>query len=97
MCWMWPTASSSRRWSPPLRLAFLGWMEDFHVPLRGGDPLRPDPPPVRPHQPGLGEALCCVVVNGSSLPHTQELVRRLRQAVPSLVGVVLNQNPGTPT
>ena len=34
-----------------------------------------------------------MVVNGSSLPHTQELVRRLRQAVPSLVGVVLNQNP----
>ena len=39
-----------------------------------------------------GEALCCVVANGSSLPHTHELVRRLRQAVPALAGVVLNQN-----
>ena len=32
------------------------------------------------------------MANGSSLPHTQELVRRLRQAVPALAGVVLNQN-----
>ena len=75
-----------------LRLAFLGWMEDFHVP-----------PYEETSRSGLirhlyvrtnraGEALCCVVANGSSLPHTQELVRRLRQAVPALAGVVLNQN-----
>ena len=76
-----------------LRLAFLGWMEDFHVlpyeeTTRSGLIRHLY---VRTNQ--AGEALCCVVVNGSSLPHTQELVRRLRQAVPSLVGVVLNQNP----
>ena len=75
-----------------LRLAFLGWMEDFHVP-----------PYEETSRSGLirhlyvrtnraGEALCCVVANGSSLPHTHELVRRLRQAVPALAGVVLNQN-----
>ena len=62
-----------------LRLAFLGWMEDFHVP-----------PYEETSRSGLirhlyvrtnraGEALCCVVANGSSLPHTHELVRRLRE------------------
>ncbi len=75
-----------------LRRAFLGWMEDFHVPpyeeTTNSGLIRHLY--VRTNQ--AGEALCCVVANGRSLPHTQELIRRLRQAVPSLAGVVLNQN-----
>ena len=40
----------------------------------------------------IGEALCCIVVNGDSLPHADELIEQLREACPSLVGVVLNIN-----
>lgn len=39
-----------------------------------------------------GEALCCVVLNGTELPHTPELINCLRQAVPTLAGIVLNYN-----
>lgn len=38
------------------------------------------------------QVLCCLVVNGTSLPHSRELVEELRAAVPGLTGVVLNQN-----
>lgn len=40
----------------------------------------------------VGQVLCCVVVNGDSLPHEGELVSALRRACPALVGVVLNCN-----
>ena len=39
-----------------------------------------------------GESLCCLLVNGGSLPHEKELVAALRQAEPGLVGVVLGSN-----
>ena len=38
------------------------------------------------------EALCCLVVNGDSLPHEAELVEVLRAAAPELAGVVLSVN-----
>ena len=43
-----------------------------------------------------GECLICLLVNGENLPHEQELVERLRGAVPSAVGIVLgvNTRPG---
>ena len=39
-----------------------------------------------------GAALVCLVVNGERLPHEEELVERIRQAVPQTTGVVLNVN-----
>lgn len=39
-----------------------------------------------------GETLCCLVINGKSVPHGNELVRLLRQSDPGLIGVVLNLN-----
>lgn len=39
-----------------------------------------------------GETLCCLVINGKSVPHGGELVRLLRQADQGLAGVVLNLN-----
>ena len=39
-----------------------------------------------------GETLCCLVVNGKTLPHADELVVALRAADPGLVGVVLSVN-----
>ena len=41
---------------------------------------------------GAGQSLLCVLVNGRKLPHEQELVALLRQAVPDAVGVVLGVN-----
>jgi 23S rRNA (uracil1939-C5)-methyltransferase len=39
-----------------------------------------------------GESLCCLLVNGKSLPHEPELVSALRAAEPNLKGVVLGVN-----
>ena len=39
-----------------------------------------------------GESLVCVLANGERLPHEEELVGRLRRAVPDCVGVVLGIN-----
>lgn len=39
-----------------------------------------------------GESLCCLLVNGKSLPHESELVEALRAAEPGLVGIVLGVN-----
>ena len=41
---------------------------------------------------GAGQSLLCILVNGKKLPHEQELVALLRQAVPDAVGVVLGVN-----
>ena len=40
----------------------------------------------------LGQALVCLVVNGTELPCEEELVRRIRAACPDAIGVVLNTN-----
>ena len=39
-----------------------------------------------------GETLCCLVVNGKSVPAVERLVELLREADPGLVGVVLSVN-----
>ena len=39
-----------------------------------------------------GQALVCLVVNGTKLPREEELVRRIRAACPETVGIVLNTN-----
>ena len=39
-----------------------------------------------------GESLACLLVNGSRLPHEQELVDMLRAAAPKTCGVVLGEN-----
>lgn len=39
-----------------------------------------------------GQLLVCLVVNGTQLPEQQALLGRLREAFPTLAGVVLNEN-----
>lgn len=39
-----------------------------------------------------GESMACLLVNGSRLPHEQELVDMLRAAAPGVCGVVLGEN-----
>ena len=74
------------------RSAVKGWMERFAVPAydeRRGEGL------VRHlflRTNCAGEALCCMVANGKSLPHEGELVEALRRAAPRLAGVVLSVN-----
>ena len=75
-----------------LRRAFKDWMEHYNIPAyhekkRSG--LIRHLYVRTNHQ---GEALCCVVLNGTELPHTPELINCLRQAVPTLAGIVLNYN-----
>lgn len=76
-----------------LRGAFKGWMEDCSVPAydetRGTGLIRHFY--VRTNQ--AGQALCCVVAREGKLPRTEQLISRLQQACPGLVGVVLNVNP----
>ena len=40
-----------------------------------------------------GESLACLLINGSRLPHEQEVVDMLRAAAPGVCGVVLGENP----
>ena len=74
------------------RAAVKGWMERFQVPAydeRTGKGL------VRHlflRTNSTGEVLCCLVINGKSLPHENELVDALRAAAPTLAGVVLSVN-----
>ena len=76
------------------RAAVKGWMGRFHIPAydeRAGKGL------VRHlflRTNSAGEALCCLVANGKSLPHEDELVGALRAAAPTVAGVVLSVNTG---
>lgn len=74
------------------RAAVKNWMERFHIPAydeKTGKGLVRHLY-LRTNQAGL--ALCCLVVNGKKLPHSEELVAALRGAAPGLVGVVLSVN-----
>lgn len=74
------------------RAAVKAWMNRSHIPAydeRSGKGL------VRHlflRTNSRGEALCCIVANGTSLPHEDELVGALRTAAPTLAGVVLSVN-----
>jgi len=74
------------------RASLKDWMKRFHIPAyneKSGKGL------VRHlflRTNSAGEVLCCLVVNGKTLPHTDELVETLRSAAPTLVGVVLSVN-----
>ena len=75
-----------------IRAAVKGWMAKNNVPAyeeRTGKGL------VRHlflRTNARGESLCCLVVNGQSLPHEEELVAALRAAEPQLLGIILNEN-----
>lgn len=76
------------------RRAVKGWMEQFSVP-----------PYEEKSHTGLvrhlylrfnraGETLCCLVVNGKSVPRADRLAQELRKACPGLAGLVLSENTG---
>ena len=75
-----------------LRRAFKGWMERYRVPAYDEGTCQGLIRHLYVRTNQAGEALCCVVANGTRLPHAPELVQSLRQAVPTLAGLVLNTN-----
>ena len=75
-----------------LRRAFKGWMERYRVPAYDEGTCQGLIRHLYVRTNQAGEALCCVVANGTRLPHAPELVQSLRQAVPALAGLVLNTN-----
>ena len=75
-----------------LRRAFKGWMERYRVPAYDEGTCQGLIRHLYVRTNQAGEALCCVVANGTRLPHAPELVQALRQAAPSLAGLVLNTN-----
>lgn len=75
-----------------LRRAFKGWMEQYQVPAYDEGTCQGLIRHLYVRTNQAGEALCCVVANGIRLPHAPELVQALRQAFPTLAGLVLNTN-----
>ena len=75
-----------------LRRAFKGWMERYRVPAYDEGTCQGLIRHLYVRTNQAGEALCCVVSNGNRLPHAPELVQSLRQAAPTLAGLVLNTN-----
>ena len=75
-----------------LRRAFKGWMERYRVPAYDEGTCQGLIRHLYVRTNQAGEALCCVVANGTRLPHAPELVQSLRQAAPTLAGLVLNTN-----
>ena len=75
-----------------LRRTFKGWMERYRVPAYDEGTCQGLIRHLYVRTNQAGEALCCVVANGTRLPHAPELVQSLRQAAPTLAGLVLNTN-----
>lgn len=74
------------------RAAVQEWMERFRVPAYDEETGKGLFRHLYLRTNQAGQALCCLVVNGKKLPHSDELVDALRQAAPGLVGVVLSIN-----
>lgn len=75
-----------------LRRAFKEWMETWSVPAYDESTCQGLIRHLYVRTNQAGQALCCVVVNGKTLPKVSELVDALRAAEPGLVGLVLNIN-----
>ena len=74
------------------RRAVKEWMTRFHIPAyheKSGKGLLRHLY-LRTNQEG--QVLCCLVANGRSVLHCEELVEILQETVPGLVGVVLSVN-----
>ena len=72
--------------------ALRDYMRDFAVPSYGEKTGRGLLRHLYVRTNRRGESLVCVLANGERLPHEEELVGRLRRAVPDCVGVVLGVN-----
>ncbi len=72
--------------------AFRGWMEAHRVPAYDETTHTGLIRHLYVRTNRQGQALCCVVANGSKLPAWEDLLSRLRDSAPALAGLVLNVN-----
>ena len=75
-----------------VRTAVKGWMERWGVSAYDERAHKGLVRHVYVRTNAAGESLCCLMVNGTRLPHEEELVAALRKAEPGLKGVVLGVN-----
>lgn len=75
-----------------LRGAVKGWMEQYSVPAYDERAHQGLVRHVYVRTNAAGASLCCLMVNGKTLPYEKELVIALRMAEPDLAGVVLGVN-----
>ena len=75
-----------------VRMAVKGWMERWGVSAYDERAHKGLVRHVYVRTNAAGESLCCLMANGTRLPHEEELVAALRKAEPGLKGVVLGVN-----
>ena len=85
-CLLQPEAAAN------VRAAVKGWMERYKVPAYNERAHKGLVRHVYVRTNAKGESLCCLMVNGTELPHEEELVSALRLAEPGLKGVILGVN-----
>lgn len=85
-CLLQPSAAAN------LRGAVKDWMERYSVTAYDERAHKGLVRHVYVRTNAAGESLCCLMINGSTLPHEAQLAASLRQAEPGLVGVVLGIN-----
>ena len=85
-CLLQPMAAAN------VRRAVKEWMVRYGVPAYDERGHRGLVRHVYVRSNAKGESLCCLMVNGTELPHEEELVFALRAAEPGLKGVVLGVN-----
>lgn len=74
------------------RRVVKAWMERHHIPAyneKSGKGLLRH---LYLRTNSRGQVLCCLIVNGGDVPHSEALISALRQALPGLAGVVLCSN-----
>jgi len=74
------------------RAAVLEWMEEFHVTSYEEKSHSGLVRHLYLRFNRAGETLCCLVVNGKSVPHADRLAQKLRKTCPGLAGLVLSEN-----
>lgn len=76
-----------------LRTAAVSWMRKYHIPVYDETKHKGLVRHIYVRNAfGTGQVMACLVVNGKSVPHEQELVQLLRDAEPNLTTVVLCEN-----
>ncbi len=75
-----------------LRGALKGYMKNYSIPAYDEKTGRGLLRHLYVRTDRAGESLCCLLVNGKSLPHEEELVSSLRAAEPGVKGIVLGVN-----
>ena len=75
-----------------IRKSFQQWMLTYHIPAYNETSRSGLVRHLYVRTNHSGQALCCIVINGRSLPHSEQLIDLLCLTAPFLVGIVLNYN-----